>query len=208
MNKIQLVKEFMNAVEDMKKTKYNGTYHWILGRDKNNNDWAIVLGWADGFDKRENDSCTDGTWRLCAKVGYQPYNSLMQCDYDWDWLMPYDEETKEVDNTEIPIYPNTDLMELIDWLLECYSRYETEMEEETMDNNYFEANEMCPHCECENSYPMWDVTVKGYIAICEHCGKEIFLCDECLNAEDNEGMVCDWCPTKCGGKCFRGTTKY
>lgn len=72
---------------------------------------------------------------------------------------------------------------------------------------YFEAVETCPHCDSENTYPMWDVSVKGYVAICKHCGKEIFLCDECMHAEDNEGMSCDWCKTDCGGKCFRGMTK-
>ena len=124
MDKAKLVNKFINAVADMKNTKANGTYHWILGRDENDNDWAIVLGWADGFDAEENDACTDGTWRLCVKLAYQPCNSLMQCDYDIDWLMPYDEETGEVDDTEVSIYPNTDLEETIDWLLDCYKRYE------------------------------------------------------------------------------------
>ena len=76
-----------------------------------------------------------------------------------------------------------------------------------MENYYFEAVEFCQHCESENVYPMWDVNVKGYVAVCQHCGKEIFLCDECMHMEDNESMKCDWCKTDCGGKCFRGTTK-
>ena len=76
-----------------------------------------------------------------------------------------------------------------------------------MNNNYFEAVEMCPHCGEENVYPMWDVEVKGYVAVCQHCGKEIFLCDECMHMEDNPCMNCDWCKTDCGGKCFRGITR-
>ena len=71
---------------------------------------------------------------------------------------------------------------------------------------YYEAIEMCPHCDNENIYPMWDVEKNGYIAKCNHCGEEIFLCDECMHAEDNKGMDCNWCETKNGGKCFRGTT--
>ena len=67
--------------------------------------------------------------------------------------------------------------------------------------------EVCPHCESENAYYYWDVDTHGYIAKCLECGKEIFLCDACMHAEDNEGMNCDWCATECGGKCFRGTTK-
>ena len=76
-----------------------------------------------------------------------------------------------------------------------------------MNNNYFEAVEVCPHCMSEVVYPMWDVNVKGYVAVCKYCGKEIFLCDECLHAEDNPNMNCDWCKTECGGRCFRGTTR-
>ena len=124
MDKAKLIKEFIDAVEDMKRTKFNGTYHWILGRDEDDNDWAIVLGWADGFDEEENDDCTDGTWRLCVKLAYQSWNNISQCDYGWDWTMPYDKETDEVDDTEVSIYPDTDLEDTIDWLLKCYSSYE------------------------------------------------------------------------------------
>lgn len=124
MNKTSLIQEFTKAVEYMKRTKFNGTYRWILGRDKNNNDWAIVLGWSNGFDADENDDCTDGTWRLCVKLAYQSWNNISQCDYDCDWTMPYNEETKEVDDTEVSIYPNEDLVETIDWLLELYASYD------------------------------------------------------------------------------------
>ena len=71
---------------------------------------------------------------------------------------------------------------------------------------YYEAIEMCPHCDDENIFPMWDVENNGYIAKCNYCGEEIFLCDECMHAEDNEGEGCNWCKTKNGGKCFRGET--
>lgn len=72
---------------------------------------------------------------------------------------------------------------------------------------YTEAVEVCPHCGQENFYPMWDIGTFGYIATCSYCGQEIFLCDECLHANDNAAQKCDWCETECGGKCFRGTTK-
>lgn len=73
-------------------------------------------------------------------------------------------------------------------------------------NNYFEVVETCPHCMNENIYPMWNTEKAGYITKCKHCGKEIFLCDECLHAEENKEQKCDWHETECGGKCFRGTT--
>jgi hypothetical protein len=123
MNKTKLIKEFTNAVEHMKKTKANGTYHWLLGTDENNNDWAIVLGWSDGFEPDESDDCMDGTYSLCSKIAYQPNNSLMQCDYDIDWTIPYNEETGEVDDTEIAIFSGCDLEYVVNWLLDCYSSY-------------------------------------------------------------------------------------
>ena len=74
---------------------------------------------------------------------------------------------------------------------------------------YFEAVEVCPHCDSENVYPMWDTEVSGFVAVCKTCGKEIFLCDECQHTilQDGEVHDCDWCKTECGGKCHRGCTK-
>lgn len=76
-----------------------------------------------------------------------------------------------------------------------------------MGNNYFEAVEVCPHCDSENVYPMWDTEISGFVAVCWHCGKEILLCDECMHADTNPDRYCDWCKTECGGICFRGCTK-
>lgn len=78
-----------------------------------------------------------------------------------------------------------------------------------MNNEYFESVEVCPHCDNENTYPMWDASVKGFVAICNHCGEEIMLCDECQHdvMETVGHHECDWCETVCGGKCHRGETK-
>ena len=122
MTKQTLTKYFIEAVKDMKTQKY-GTYFWWLPMDDDENNWAIVLGYSDGFDEKEQDEFTDGTWRLCAKFAFQSNNSTMQCDYDDDWLMPYDEETNEVDNRKISIYSSTDLVETVDWLWKQYKEY-------------------------------------------------------------------------------------
>ena len=116
--------EFTKAVEHMKATKFDGTYFWHLNTDDSGNDWAIVLGWSDGYEPDENDDCMDGTYRLCAKIAYQPSNSAMQCDYDLDWTMPYDEETGETDYTEIAIYSDDSIDRIYSWLLTCYLTYD------------------------------------------------------------------------------------
>lgn len=71
-------------------------------------------------------------------------------------------------------------------------------------DKYFEAVEVCPFCESENIYPLWDVTKMGYVAQCGTCGERVMLCDECMHADDNIERKCDW--TENGwpsGVCFR-----
>ena len=63
--------------------------------------------------------------------------------------------------------------------------------------------ETCPHCDNENNFE-WDVDANGYIAECTECKRKIFLCDECLNSEDNEERKCDWHLEGNCGVCFRG----
>ena len=111
-----MIKSFTNAVKEMAQRK-EGCYHWWLETDNNGNNWAIVLGWQDGYEEDDSDELSDGTWHLAAKVAYQPHNSIMQCDYDFDWIMPYDEETGDVWDTDITVYLNNNHKETIDWLI-------------------------------------------------------------------------------------------
>ena len=45
-----MIKSFTNAVKEMTQHK-EGCYHWWLGTDNNGNNWAIVLGWKDGYEE-------------------------------------------------------------------------------------------------------------------------------------------------------------
>ncbi len=93
------------ANEALKAKDHEGTWFHTL-EIKDGKRWAICFAWMDW----DNDN----TWRLYGKVAYQPVNSIMQCDYDIDWLMPCDKITGEVIDTETQI-TNVDFD--IDWLL-------------------------------------------------------------------------------------------
>lgn len=71
-----------------------------------------------------------------------------------------------------------------------------------------EAIECCPFCDSENVF----VNHHGYKAVCNECGEEMMLCDECRHADDNPTMICDWHEIKINnisyGVCFRGITKH
>ena len=81
-----------------------------------NKDVSIVLGWTDGFDENDidKDKYQSDTWRLTVKVGYQPVNSMMQCDYDIGFNQVYDKETGDVYDTEICLYPDTNFEKVAD----------------------------------------------------------------------------------------------
>lgn len=112
MNKQNIITSFINAVAEAEAIGcYDGTYHWYLNTDDRSNDWAIVMSYMD-YDG-------DGNERLYAKVAYQPSNSIMQCDYDIDWIMPYDYNTDDVWDTEISISSNTAKAD-IEWLLDQF----------------------------------------------------------------------------------------
>lgn len=72
---------------------------------------------------------------------------------------------------------------------------------------YTEAVEVCPYCDTENIYLNYNADSQGYIAICDNCGLAIFLCDECLHAEDNPGRKCDWKDFGTFRECFRRKIK-
>ena len=68
-----------------------------------------------------------------------------------------------------------------------------------------EAVEVCPFCEQENVYPNWDVNKQGYVARCQHCGKLIMLCGECLNYGEESCLKCNWTKEH---NCFRAPDLY
>ncbi len=72
-------------------------------------------------------------------------------------------------------------------------------------DDLYECAELCPHCDCENII-QWNTEKLGYVVRCTHCGKEIVLCGECLDAQSCNSSDCDWRKTAFGGKCKRGET--
>jgi hypothetical protein len=90
---------FVNAINSLKNGE-DGVYYWKLSVT-NGNVWAIVLGWAeDDNEDNDTDKCHKVGYNLAAKIGFQPNNSVMQCDYSIDWQLPYDKETGEVAECE------------------------------------------------------------------------------------------------------------
>ena len=79
---------------------WNVTYYYPLLRS-NGKTLAIVFGWDYEYKQ------------IMGKIAYLPNNSVMS-EYDVDWIMPYDESTGEVYDTETQIGYLCD----VEWLLD------------------------------------------------------------------------------------------
>ena len=111
------LKESADYLADHKKQSGCYRFHTVEMDDKGiNKNVSIVLGWTDGFDENDidKDKYQSDTWRLAVKVGYQPVNSMMQCDYDVDFNQVYDKETGDVYDTEISLYHDSDFEKVAD----------------------------------------------------------------------------------------------
>ena len=78
----------------------NPTYYYPL-LCPNDKTWAIVFRWDYEYKQ------------IMGKIAYLPNNNVMS-QYDYDWIMPYDESTGEVYDTETQVGCQRD----IEWLLD------------------------------------------------------------------------------------------
>ena len=115
-----LAKQLKESVDYLADHKEQGgcyRFHTVEMDDKGiNKNVSIILGWTDGFDENDidKDKYQSDTWRLAVKVGYQPVNNMMQCDYDVDFNQVYDKETGDVYDTEISLYHDSDFEKVAD----------------------------------------------------------------------------------------------
>ena len=73
------IDRIMVEVESLREMQTGCLFYNQKTNDKKNN-WAIVFGFIDD------------TNNVYGKIAYQPKNSIMQCDFDVDWIMPYSEK--------------------------------------------------------------------------------------------------------------------
>ena len=110
MNNLNAKKDIDNMLQyALDNPEYTGTWFYPLG-NYDRCRWAIVASYM-------NYGNGD---KLYAKVASQPLNSIMQCDYDIDWEMPYDSIHGEVYDTEVCVGREESILadtRIIDWLL-------------------------------------------------------------------------------------------
>lgn len=77
---------------------------WVeMGETNDGKKLCLVVGWGEGYDEDATlyQQLEGNTlWTLCGKLAFNV--SALQCDYGWDWYMPY-AENGEVYDTDTAI---------------------------------------------------------------------------------------------------------
>lgn len=120
----KFAKELKEAADYLADNKEQGgcyRFNTVEIDDKGiNKNVSIVLGWTNGFDAEEQDKYSDDTWRLAVKVGYQPVNSMMQCDYDIDFRQVWYKDNGDDFDTEVVLYPDSDFEGIAESLIKDF----------------------------------------------------------------------------------------
>lgn len=110
--------EIKSIIKDLLKYKDLSETRWITLKKEDKKIWALVLAWQDDFEKVENpNEYQFGEYRICGKIAY---NDSYMKEYDIDWIMPYDETTGEVDNTECSIDNEDEIGSAIAFWEKCW----------------------------------------------------------------------------------------
>ncbi len=122
----ELAKSIKNIITSIPSDKtYTGCWFWRLGQI-GDHDFAIVIGWEFGYETDKLDPLCHNNHHLAIKLGCQPHRSIMQCDFEVDWTMPYDPKTGDIEDTctAIYTYDSQEYLEmLISNLIETYILY-------------------------------------------------------------------------------------
>lgn len=85
------IKDFEKGIDDMRNAYIDGVVYFPIDKTDDGKTIALVLGWQEGYNKGETYQTTmgDTTLTLCGKIAVNIDD--LQCDYDFDWYMPWGE---------------------------------------------------------------------------------------------------------------------
>ena len=120
------IKAATNSASDLAKFIKESVDNLLAGTATNNqykldNDWAVYVGWSEGFDENDESVIHDDKypeWAICTKIA--TIHEAVWADYDF-CDMPYNEKTGDVWDTDMAISPEESYPNTAAWLLDEYN---------------------------------------------------------------------------------------
>lgn len=120
------IKANTNSVSDLAKFIEESVNNLLAGTATNNqykldDDWAVYVGWSEGFDENDESVIHDDKypeWAICTKIATT--HEAVWADYDF-CDMPYNEKTGDVWDTDMAISPEESYPNTAAWLLDEYN---------------------------------------------------------------------------------------
>ena len=120
------IKAATNSVSDLAKFIKESVDNLLAGTATNNqykldNDWAVYVGWSEGFDENDESVIHDDKypeWAICTKIATT--HEAVWAVYDF-CDMPYNEKTGDVWDTDMAISPEESYPNTAAWLLDEYN---------------------------------------------------------------------------------------
>ena len=108
------LKDYEKGISDMRNAYVDGVVHFDLGKTDDGKTIALVLGYEDGYNDGEDYQIKmgDTTLTLCGKIAINIDD--LQCDYDFDWYMPWN---KDGDVFDTSMALSKDHTEDLEWFL-------------------------------------------------------------------------------------------
>lgn len=107
------VKEYRRGIETALKN-IDGVVFFTLGKTNRGQTLALVLGWEVGFERGERYQIEENghLYTLVGKIAVNTDD--LQCDYDWDWMMPWNRDN-DIYDTNVAI---DDTATQLEWFLD------------------------------------------------------------------------------------------
>ena len=81
----------------------DGVAYFKLGKTSKGQTIALVIGWEVGYEWGERYQIKDFSGTIYTLVGKIAVNTDdLQCDYDWDWMMPWNKDN-DIYDTNVAI---------------------------------------------------------------------------------------------------------
>ena len=140
INRNKIAREVNNAIREAVSYIESGdsypTWHWRLGYDGRNN-YELVLGFTEGFDPSD-DEFTDSYGNHLALKWATISDMSALGEYDYDYVMPYDEDTGDVIDSEEVVY-SYDATRSVNDLIDDFLRYAEQVNAENYDDSFDES---------------------------------------------------------------------